>query len=429
MNRPALNHSVFRSICGFFVIVFPLLTLPLVSRGQLPSSGFPVSNPDWQILLTDWGYADLAFDLRPGFVGREYLSGEWAATVFYMGGQNPAQPIWFQPQWFYPDWVSDSDFGADTPFVSTGTNNASGFKVYRSVITNADLRIEMTYEMIDTTTGIAQGTTAKSMGETGSSITSDRYIFRETYRITNISGGPLTNFKFYQFLHGLETGVSLFDDRMYAGLPMSNYHYDNTQQGQSYGFDSRTGEIVLHHDTIAFHAMMTPDAWEVGYYGKKGVDNHVVGKPSIGVHLKVEADNLDTNIDYFAPPETRWVSGAQRFPLGTLAAGATVSIDMLLTVQTTDEVAYPPVNIISHNLQMTSSNVFIIDFEETTANPVVGFVLRKSTNVDLTPLSSWEQVVIPRYINVPQAGWSRFYAPVDPTLPRCFYAIEPVIQQ
>ncbi len=223
-------------------------------------------------------------------------------------------------------------------------------------------------------------------------------------------------------------GTSLIDDRLYAG-PMANYRYDNTQQGQSYGFDSRTGEIALHHDTMAFHAMMAPSAWEAGYYGKKGVDSHVIGKPSIGVHLKVEADNLNTNIDFFSPPETRWVSGAQRFNLGTLAAGATTNIDMLLTVKTTDEVAFPPVHIVSHRLQLTTSNTFVIDFEETTSNPVIGFILFKSTNATLSPLNAWEQVPIPYYINVPQTGWRRFIAPANPSLPQYFYAIQPVIQQ
>ena len=97
------------ALCSLRLAIFfltPLVLLaPPSSRGQLVSSGYPVSNPEWEILMTDWGYADLALDLRPGFVGREYLSGEWAAAVHYVGGQNPTNAIWFQPQWFFPDWV------------------------------------------------------------------------------------------------------------------------------------------------------------------------------------------------------------------------------------------------------------------------------------------------------------------------------------
>ena len=88
--RKEMNSSTFRRAVRYFPeAVIPLLLAavlgPAAARGQLVSSGFPVSNPDWQILLTDWGYADLAFDLRPGFVGREYLSGEWAGAAFNLG--------------------------------------------------------------------------------------------------------------------------------------------------------------------------------------------------------------------------------------------------------------------------------------------------------------------------------------------------------
>ena len=414
-------------VCGAgFAVFLSAVLCPLVARGQLASSGYPVSNPDWEILVTDYGYADLALDRRAGFVGREYLSGEWAAAVLYSGGQNPTNAIWFQPQWFFPDWVSDSNFGVETPFGSTGTNNASGFTAYRSVITNGNLRITLTYEMLDTATGIAQGTAPKSAGGAGSSLLSNRYVFRQTYRITNISGGTLTNIRLFQFLHGLEMGTSLYDDRLYGGA-MSAYRYDITQQGQSYGFDSRTGEIVRHSDTLTFHAQMTPSAWEAGYYGKRGVDSHVVGKPSTGVHLKVEANNLNTNIDYFAPAETRWVSGAQRFELGSLSAGGSVTLDVLLSLQTSYVVAFPGVNVVIRGLHKTTTNTFIIDFQEMIGGPV-GFTLLRSTNVNLTPVSAWEQVPIPYFINVPQPGWRRYVAPVDPALPRCFYLIQPFIK-
>ncbi len=43
-----------------------------VSAGEMT-----LINPDWTITLTDAGYSDLLFDQRPGFEGREYLSGEW----------------------------------------------------------------------------------------------------------------------------------------------------------------------------------------------------------------------------------------------------------------------------------------------------------------------------------------------------------------
>jgi len=418
--------SRLRHALRLVVLLAVQLLLCLPTQAQLVSSGFPVTNPNWQILITPYGYADLALDRRPGFVGREYLSGEWAAAVLYTGGQNPTNAIWFQPQWFFPDWVSDSNFGVELTVGSTGTNNANGFTVYRSVITNRDVRVVMTYEMLDTTNGIPMGTSPKSLGGPGSSVLSDRYVFRQTYRITNISGGPLNNFRFYQFLHGLEMTNSIYDDRMYAGA-MSSYRYDNTQQGQAYSFHSGTGETYLHRDKIGFHSMLMPTTWEVGYYGKEGVDDHMIGKPSVGVHLKVEMDTLNTNVDNFTPPETHWVSGAERLSLNTLAAGGTTNLDFLLSLSTTSTVAYPPLNIIIRNVQVKTNKV-LIDFQETTSNPQVGFILRKSTNVNQTPITSWEQVFIPYIINFPQAGWNRFEALYSPTVPRCFFRVEAIIQ-
>ncbi len=199
MSSPAV---VSRAGQVFLAVILTAVLWPAVVRAQLPSTGgHPVSNPEWQILPTDWGYADLAFDLRPGFSGREYLSGEWAAAVHYTGGQNPTNAIWFQPQWFFPDWVSDSNFGVQTNFISTGTVNANGFTVYESVITNKDIRITINYEMLDSTNGIAMGMTKKSAGPDGTQTQSSRYVFHQTYRIMNIALNGLSNFKFYQFLH------------------------------------------------------------------------------------------------------------------------------------------------------------------------------------------------------------------------------------
>lgn len=397
--------------------------MPAVARAQLVSSGFSVSNPEWEILVTHYGYADLALDRRPGFVGREYLSGEWSAAVHYTGGQAPTNAIWFQPQWFFPDWVSDSNFGVQTNFVSTGMTNVSGFPIYRSTITNKDLRITINYEMLDSTNGIPQGLTPKSAGGSSSNSLSSRYVFRQTYRVTNISGGALNNFKFYQFLHGLETASSVYDDRLYSGA-MSEYRYDNTQWGQSYSFNSTNGQIFLNDDTIAFHSKIMPSQYEVGYYGKRGVDDHFFGKPSVGVHWSVETNALH-NTDYFAPPELRWVSGAQCITNGTLANGATITNDFLLTVRTTSVFAFAGVNIVVHDVARSGTNMNF-DFEETVGAPV-GFILLTSTNIAL-PMSSWENTGLPYYFDSPQPGWNRFEIPVIKSKPRAFFRIQAIIQ-
>ena len=398
-----------------------------VTRAQLTSTGYPVVNPDWEIHVTDYGYADVALDMRPGFVGREYLSGEWAAAVFYAGGHNPVGPIWFQPQWFFPDWVSNSNFNVVQAFAVANPAsplNSSGFTVYRSIIANLDVRVTMTYEMLDSATGIPQGTTPKSTPGAGSSLLSSRYVFKQTYRIENISGGTLTNLRLFQFLHGLHTSKSLYDDRSYTGA-MSAYRYDNTQQGDSYSFDSRTGEIVQHHDTIAMHSQILPAAWEVGYYGKKGVDSHTVGKPPVGVHLKVEANSLN-NLDFFQPAEKGYVSGAMQFNTTSLAAGASITHDVLFTVQTTGEVKFSGAKVVVRDFKKSGNN-FLLDFQETVGGPL-GFILHKSSNLAL-PLDQWETLALPYTIDFPQPGWRRFQIPFNAAERKAFYRIEAVIQQ
>ncbi|MBI2926991.1 MAG: hypothetical protein HYY24_14950 [Verrucomicrobia bacterium] len=415
----------FSSRAAFAVLILSLLG-PTTARAQLVSSGLAVQNPDWEILITDFGYADLALDRRAGFLGREFLSGEWAAAVFYSGGSNPTGPVWFQPQWFFPDWVSNSDFlvekkvGIADPF---NPKNADGFLVFQSVIANKDLRVTMTYEMLDSKTGIEQGTAPASTGGPGAKLTSNRYVYRQTYKIENISGAPLANLKFYQFLHGLQTATSVYDNRDYGGT-MGEYRYDNTQQGDVYSFDTRSGEIVQHSDTLCFHAKMTPSAWEVGYYGKRPTDDHVIGKPSVGVHLSVERDDL-SGLDLFDPPEDRWVSGAQRFELGTLAPGAMTTIDVLLTIQTSFVVKFAGVNIRAHKFEFKDKK-FIIHFRETIGGPV-GFILRTSADLQKTPFSSWEQVPVPYNFDPRKPGEFWFEAPDDPPAPRKFFLIQPVL--
>lgn len=225
-----------RSLVVAALSLVTTLHLPQSALGQLVSSGYQIKTRKWEILITDYGYADLALDRRRGFKGREYLSGEWAAAVFYSGGRNPSGPIWFQPQWYFPDWVSNSDFGVEKQFGlanPAAPTNMYGFNVYQSIITNRDLRVSFRYDMIDLGTNetqrLAMGLAGKSTGGAGSNLFSDRYVFRQQYQFANISSGTLNNVKFYQLLHGLESGWGAYDDRDYGGA-MSEYRYRLTQQ-------------------------------------------------------------------------------------------------------------------------------------------------------------------------------------------------------
>jgi hypothetical protein len=300
-----------------------------------PIVGTAVSSPTWEILVTDFGYADFALDRRPGFVGREYLSGEWAAAVGYESEAGPVGPIWLQPQWFYPDWISNSDFGVEqgvAPVSRGSPTNAWGFPVFQSTVTNGQVRITLWYEMMDSGEGIAAGIVPRSRDWPGRFMWTDRYVFRQTCVVSNRTSSVLRNVRWFQFVHGLESMSGVYDDREYGGS-FGEYRYDLTLHGRSVARDTRTDTAVLLHDVLTLHAARAPAAWEVGYYGRVQVDSHIMGKPSVGVHWSVETNALN-GLDFFAPPEGRYVSGALAWDLGDLAPGRAATHVVLLTVAT-----------------------------------------------------------------------------------------------
>ena len=88
------------------VAVTGFLTIQVLAQAQQ----LQLANPNWNITLTDFGYADLLFDNTPGFEGREYLSGEWGAAVAYEAGGTTVGPQWLEPNFIYPDWMTNSAF-------------------------------------------------------------------------------------------------------------------------------------------------------------------------------------------------------------------------------------------------------------------------------------------------------------------------------
>jgi hypothetical protein len=82
------------------------------------------------------------------------------------------------------------------------------------------------------------------------------------------------------------------------------------------------------------------------------------------------------------------------------AAGATFTNDVLLSLKSTFVVAFPPANILIRNSQI-KSNKFLVDFQDTTANPVLGFLLLKEW-----PLSGLWAVGTLVGINLLFAGFS-----------------------
>ena len=108
-------------------------------------------------------------------------------------------------------------------------------------------------------------------------------------------------------------------------------------------------------------------------------------------------------------------------------------MDVLLTVSTTSTflAPRPEVDILASSNYDSNTNEMVIDFQEMTNAPVDGFILRRSMNNhpgDSFP-NDWPQVSIPRTLNVPVEGASRFRAPVTPGDPRGFYVVEAIINE
>lgn len=333
------NRCLIRRLClvGFWMVAL------LISPKMASAQSITLSNPNWNITLTDFGYSDFLLDNTPGFEGREYLSGEWGAAVGYQvtGGPSVASE-WLQPIFLYPDWPTNSTFTVVTPLTETGLN-ADNLPVAFSVIENAHLQITQRFEMLDTVTGTPMGTTPTSAAGAGTFNHSNRYVMKQTYTVKNIAGAAISNLQLFQLVHGLNAQRGLYDNRLYTG-PLSNFRYDTTLAGVDFwAFGAGAGL----EDFITIHATSAPTAHEIGYYGIEGngVDNHSIGKPTEGVHLSIEANwqtapySAREGTDFFQPP-TRWVAGAQRWTLGSLAPNQSVNFDVVLSILTGTKV--PP---------------------------------------------------------------------------------------
>jgi len=338
-----------------------------------------VANPNWNIDLTPFGYSDILLDNTPGFQGREYLSGEWAGAVTYDDIQTSQSitesAMWLEPGFIFPDWTTNSTFSVTSPIAHVGFN-PQGFDIFSSTISNGDLSIKQTWQMIDTDVGIEMGLAPASAGGPGASITSDRYVLKHAYEITNTRGEAIENLKLSQMLHGLNSINSVYDDRNYGG-PHDTFQYDTTQVAIDEFFGNLDGDdgdpdfgvaeeivpippsdAVRFKDFIGFHSTVAPLAFDNDFYGKDSVDNHSVGKPSVGTHLNIEADALN-GVDFFDPGapglpsgefpgsgvDEFWSAGAQQYDLGTLGEGESAAFEVLLSIRTGTEVSEPGTTI------------------------------------------------------------------------------------
>ena len=297
-----------------------------------------LANPNWNITLSDFGYSDYLIDNTPGFEGREYLSGEWAAAIAYTRGSTTRSPKWLEPNFLFPDWRTNSDFRVVVPATLVAAN-ADGLPIARSVIANGDLEITIRSEMLDSITGVPMGISPASAGGAGAAITSNRYVLSQSYTVRNISGQPISGLQLFQLLHGFTSQRGTWDDRLYPGR-FSAYRHDVTLAG----VDATTAGVAGSsagglEDFIGFSTSVAPSAFEIGHYGIAGIDDHATGKPSEGVHLSIEDNwthapwSTRLGTDSFTP-DTPWIAGAQRCDLPPLADGQSASVEVMLSILT-----------------------------------------------------------------------------------------------
>jgi hypothetical protein len=311
----------------------------LVSPGSSTGGSLSLANPNWNITLTDFGYSDFLLDNTPGFEGREYLSGEWGSAVAYNRNGQENSPKWLEPNFLYPDWQTNSDFHVVEGIHVIGTN-LDGLPIAQSVIANNDLEVTLRFEMVDTITGTPMGVKPASAAGEPLSVKSNRYVMNQTFTVKNISGTQITNLQLFHLLHGFISQRGQFDNRSYVGN-LAEYQHDITMSGVDAGAAGAQSSSIGLEDLIGFHSKVAPSAFEIGHYGieNNGIDDHASGKPSDGVHLSIE-DNWTNapylgrkNRDSFAPAD-RWISGAQRWELGSLTPGQSVSFDIILSLLT-----------------------------------------------------------------------------------------------
>ncbi len=176
-------------------------------------------NANWRVLVTPTGYLDLIIDARPGFDGREYLSGEWAPAVGYDGHA----PMWLEPQHVFPDWKTNSNFmtimrdGQSVwPQDPANPFNEDGNLVLESMQRNDHLEITHTYDIWNVRPN--QGLSPHGSPPPDKvMLESDGFTYRHHLTFRNISGELISNFRFYHLLYSLQGNYSVYDSTDHGG--------------------------------------------------------------------------------------------------------------------------------------------------------------------------------------------------------------------
>lgn len=292
-----------------------------------------MTNPRWEIALTDYGYSDYLGYFR-GYP-HEMLSGEWGGAVSYerFDPSNGAWiPVfsWLDPEWIFPDWNTGSSFFVVTP-LSVWDSNADGYMDSGySEISNGELMIKLSHKFVPAQTpmGLGLGTNTYAL--------SDLWVLKEDYEIICVAPDRIRNVNYFRFLHGhpsedFEGGVvEDYDNTFYnwddaAWVNQDCYIHDITQWSS---FGGNQGNLGTEY--LGFHALQAPSGYGLGHYRGTGP-----GKPAAGLHIDVENNSLLNNHGLYGPDE---VAGAMRWFFCDMQEGDVTEINLILSVGGQDEI-------------------------------------------------------------------------------------------
>ncbi len=286
-----------------------------------------LTNPRWEIALTDYGYSDYLGYFR-GYP-HEMLSGEWGGAVSYER-YDPANgawvPVfsWLDPEWIYPNWNTGSSFFVVTPLAVWDSNADTYMDSGYSEISNGDLMLKISHRMVRAQTPMGLG-----LG-TNSSILSELWVLKEDYEIIAVTPSMIRNVNYFRFLHGhpsedFEGGVvENYDNTFYnwddTVWPGQDCYIHDITQWSTFGGNQGT----LGTEYIGFHALQAPSGYGLGHY-RGGAP----GKPATGLHIDVENNTLLNNHGIYGPDE---IAGAMRWFFCDMQEGDTHEVNLILSV-------------------------------------------------------------------------------------------------
>jgi len=300
-----------------------------------------IKKPYFYAEIDSAGYSDVIFYGRSPILHphpyHELLSGEWGAAIYYDGIVTNSKAMWLTDKFLFPEWNTKSDFLIDDAYTPSAwqdpNNNPSPLvDTGKSIIKNSQVQIQIDYEVVDLAFGDPNNNTSRSPlayyvqdGLSSLYMPSDRYIFLQTYSITNKSPNEqtLTNIEFYQMLHShgadqYEPVVNSTYDSIAYDDPLENYTPYNpvhTVGNFRYDITQWNSTPVSHIDWVGFSCTVEPNVIENGTYRTTEVNSQ-------GTHKNIENRTLNGVTEIYNDE----VAGAMGWALGSLDPNETVSI-------------------------------------------------------------------------------------------------------